>query len=82
MAEECCRRNFGASIMDTAKRLLEDPTIAPRKVAAKRMDICKNCEYFRDKSQVCDHCGCYLPLKTTFANVKCPIDKWDEYGED
>jgi hypothetical protein len=67
--------------MDTAKRLLEDPTIAPREVASKRMDICKNCEYFRDKSQICDHCGCYLPLKTTFANVKCPIDKWEEYNE-
>lgn len=76
---ECCRRSFAASIKDTAKRLLEDPTIAPRSVAQDRMAICKECEHYRNESQTCEMCGCFMPLKTASANMRCPIDKWEEW---
>jgi len=79
MAEECCRKSFGSSIKDTAKRLLQDSTIAPRAVAKERMTICESCDFFRPSSQICEQCGCFLPLKTTMANLRCPIDKWEEY---
>jgi hypothetical protein len=78
-APECCRKSFGSSIKDTAKRLLQDPTIAPRQVAKERMAICESCDFYRSSSQICEQCGCFMPLKTTMSNLKCPIDKWGEH---
>lgn len=78
-APECCRRSFAASIKDTARRLLEDPTIAPRVVSRQRLDICQACDRFQEKTQTCEICGCYMPLKTTMANMECPIQKWSEW---
>jgi hypothetical protein len=77
-APDCCRRSFAASIKDTAKRLLEDPSVAPRAVADERMQTCKSCDRYTAK-KTCEICQCYMPLKTTMANMKCPIDKWMEY---
>ena len=76
---DCCRRSFAASIKDTAKRLLEDPTIAPRAVAKERMAICESCDRYRSDSQTCEVCGCFMPLKTASANMRCPVDKWEEW---
>jgi hypothetical protein len=76
---ECCRRSFAASIRDTARRLLEDPTVAPRAVVKERMEVCKGCDRYREDSQTCELCGCYMPLKTTMANMACPIDLWKEW---
>jgi len=81
VSPECCRRSFAASIKDTAKRLLENPKLAPRKVTANRMEICRDCEHYKTDTTQCDICQCFMPVKTTFANVKCPIDKWEEYNE-
>jgi hypothetical protein len=78
-APECCRRSFAASIKDTARRLLEDPTIAPRNVAKHRMGLCEVCDRFSKESKTCEICQCYMPLKTTMANMKCPIDLWFEW---
>jgi hypothetical protein len=41
-----------------------------------RLEICKACEYFRPKTETCRKCGCFMKLKTTLANAKCPIGKW------
>jgi hypothetical protein len=79
-APDCCRRSFAASIKDTARRLLEDPTIAPREVSRQRLEICEKCDFYQSNSKICDQCGCFLPLKTTMANMKCPIDKWTEHN--
>jgi len=78
---ECCRRSFGASIKDTAARLLADPTIAPRQVAKDRLAICQSnvCGVFNERGSTCERCGCYMPLKTTMANMRCPIDHWTEW---
>jgi hypothetical protein len=76
---DCCRRSFAASIKDTARRLLEDPAVAPRAVVKERMTVCEECDRYREDSRTCELCGCYMPLKTTMANMKCPIDKWTEY---
>jgi len=78
-APECCRRSFAASIKDTARRLLEDPTIAPRDVSRQRLEICEGCDFYRADSKTCDQCGCFMPLKTAAANMRCPIDKWTEW---
>ena len=78
---ECCRRSFGASLLDTAARLIADPTIAPRQVAKGRLAICESnvCGTFNEKSSTCEICGCYMPLKTTMANMRCPRDYWVEW---
>lgn len=78
-APECCRRSFAASIKDTARRLLEDPTVAPRAVAAERLEICEQCDHYIAESGQCDICLCYMKLKTAMANMKCPVDKWAEH---
>lgn len=76
---ECCRRSFGDSLKDTARRLLQNPGIAPRAVAKERMAICEGCpRYDHDKMQ-CQICLCTMPLKTAMSNMKCPLDKWFEY---
>jgi hypothetical protein len=75
---DCCRRSFAASIKDTARRLLEDPSFAPRAVADDRMKICEACDRCTAK-KTCEICQCFMPLKTTMANMRCPIDKWNEY---
>lgn len=77
-APDCCRRSFGASIKDTAKRLLEDPTIAPRAVAQERLKICEGCPRYTAK-KTCEICQCFMPLKVTMANMACPIDNWKEW---
>ena len=77
-APDCCRRSFAASVRDTAKRLLEDPTVAPRAVASERLATCEGCDRYT-KKKTCEICQCYMPLKTTMANMKCPIDKWTEW---
>lgn len=41
-----------------------------------RMDICKACEHFRERSQRCMKCGCFMQLKSTLLMAKCPIGKW------
>ena len=76
---DCCRRSFAASIRDTAKRLLEDPTVAPRAVAAERLAICESCDRYMPESGQCSICMCYMKLKCAMANMRCPIDKWEEW---
>lgn len=76
---ECCRRSFAASIKDTARRLLEDPTIAPRDVSKQRMEICESCDRYLPDTGQCSICRCFMKLKTTMANMECPIQKWGEW---
>lgn len=78
---ECCRRSFSASLKDTAKRLLENPRLAPRKVAKERLEVCQSCDRYIPENMQCSICQCIMPLKTTMANMKCPIDKWTEYDK-
>ena len=80
-APDCCRRSFAASIKDTARRLLEDPTVAPRSVANARLKICEGCDRYSIK-KTCEICQCFMPLKTTMANMTCPIDLWKEWTKD
>lgn len=79
--DECCRRSFGASLRDTAKRLFDNPKLAPRSVAADRMETCKACDHYKNDTTQCDICLCFMPIKTSFSNVECPLDKWGAYNE-
>lgn len=52
---------------------------APRsqeELVAYRLEICRGCPFFRKLSQTCRKCGCFMTLKTTLKNAKCPVGKW------
>lgn len=79
MSEECCKRNFADSLRDSARRVLENPRIVPRAVRLDRLETCHACDRYIPESDQCSICYCILGIKTSFANMRCPIDKWDEY---
>jgi hypothetical protein len=42
----------------------------------ERLEICRGCEWYKAKSNQCKKCGCFMKLKTTLAEARCPIGKW------
>jgi hypothetical protein len=42
----------------------------------KRLDICKNCEFFFTPTNQCKKCGCFMNIKTKISHASCPINKW------
>ena len=44
-------------------------------VKEKRLSICLSCPFLN--RQTCTKCGCYALFRTSLANKKCPISKWD-----
>ncbi len=42
----------------------------------QRLEICKVCPAFKKNTQRCKHCGCFMQLKATLTEAKCPIGKW------
>jgi hypothetical protein len=76
--EACCKKSFFESLSDTARRALEDPTLAPVEVRKERMAVCGMCEFMAHNR--CELCGCFLPAKSMQANATCPHDppKWTE----
>jgi hypothetical protein len=40
-----------------------------------RLKICNSCE-FLSSIKFCKKCKCFMPVKTYFKKLKCPIDKW------
>ena len=49
---------------------------SPEEISQYRLEICKQCEFFRQHSQTCKKCGCFMKLKTTLQRAKCPVGKW------
>lgn len=45
-------------------------------LAAYRLEICKTCEFYREKSNRCMKCGCFMKMKTTLKKATCPVGKW------
>lgn len=51
-------------------------------IVSSRMNTCEACEYFDSSSKRCNHCGCFLEIKTTWASERCPIGKWEAVGSE
>lgn len=45
-------------------------------LAAARFEVCKGCDFFRQKSMTCKKCGCFMKAKSMLLNAKCPVGKW------
>jgi hypothetical protein len=47
-----------------------------RELIESRLKICNECEWFNKRLAKCRKCGCFMKLKTTLQEAKCPIEKW------
>lgn len=45
-------------------------------VLNNRVQVCKQCEHIT-KAFLCNMCKCFIPIKATFKDSKCPLNKWD-----
>lgn len=51
--------------------------LASKEEKKQRLDICKKCEFVKNKVLLrCGKCECLLNLKTKLKEVVCPIGKW------
>jgi hypothetical protein len=55
--------------------------IVPEEVSQQRFAHCKTCEKFIKLTQMCNVCGCFMPVKVKLQPVSCPIQKWSHYGD-
>ena len=49
---------------------------ADKELLESRLAICRTCPFLNVKQMRCKKCGCYMKLKGTLLNAKCPMDKW------
>lgn len=67
-------------IKDLASNAIENIILCEDAEVARRLSICKNCEYY--SNNVCSKCGCLLMNTKAFAGKlsqkeqACPINKW------
>jgi hypothetical protein len=47
-----------------------------RELIESRLKICNECEWFNKRLANCRKCGCFMKLKTTLQEAKCPIERW------
>jgi hypothetical protein len=57
---------------------LETALTRAKEVSDKRMEICRSCEHFRERTTQCKKCGCFMRFKTAMMKASCPIDKWSK----
>ena len=46
-----------------------------------RHEICKSCEMWIKKKDICAECGCFIPAKARVVLESCPLDKWSQDKE-
>lgn len=42
----------------------------------RRISICKECPSYDTVWSKCTECHCFMPLKTLFIGLDCPLGKW------
>ncbi len=48
----------------------------PEEISEYRLEICRSCEFYRQRTNQCKKCGCFMKLKTQLEHARCPIGKW------
>jgi Family of unknown function (DUF6171) len=74
-------KDMAKSFIDSAKDVVAgaisgENILVSDDVRESRLEICRSCEFFEKVKSRCSKCGCFMEIKTKFANVQCPIDKW------
>lgn len=68
-------KNAGQAMGRIASALLRGEKILVSEAeVARRREICKTCEFF--KNGRCLKCGCFNKYKNKLKTEKCPIGKW------
>ena len=49
---------------------------SPEDLEQYRLNICKSCEFYRERTNQCKKCGCFMKLKTKLEHARCPVGKW------
>jgi hypothetical protein len=50
--------------------------LLPKEEAARRYDICKQCDRLYKPTMTCKECGCFMKIKTKIKFASCPLRKW------
>jgi hypothetical protein len=66
-------KDFGKALVEHAEEGLRKSSPAE---VERRLMICKGCPFFDAVNVYCNECGCWLNIKTSWAEKHCPIDKW------
>jgi hypothetical protein len=66
----------GAALTNFVGAALKGKVLVSKKEIARRLSICKDCEFFQKSPMRCLKCGCFLNLKTRLKSEHCPIAKW------
>lgn len=43
----------------------------------RRLSICLTCEHLKKLSRQCGKCGCFVDMKTKYAEAECDADRWN-----
>lgn len=49
---------------------------ADRELVESRLAVCNTCPWFAKNLKRCRKCGCFMRLKTTLVQAKCPEGHW------
>jgi hypothetical protein len=69
-------KNAAKSVLGNVAQAVKGEVRVSTEEAARRLEICSRCEFFRASDQRCSKCGCFMALKTYLKAEKCPTDKW------
>jgi hypothetical protein len=47
-----------------------------RELIESRLDVCNTCPFFQKNLAKCRKCGCFMKLKATLLEAKCPVGHW------
>lgn len=61
----------------------------PPDIKRQRLEICheNKCNHYKKEDESCKECGCFLDIKTSWADQECPLFKidgnryWEKYGD-
>jgi len=62
------------------RSLIEKVRIADSDESIRRINICKQCEHFKDPR--CTKCGCFMFVKTKLQSARCPIGLWGVFDKE
>jgi len=66
--------NLLGSIKDFIGNIMTDGVKVSEDIAKRRLQICKKCPHLFKTN--CTRCGCFVKIKTEYADQECPIKKW------
>ena len=70
--------NFPTKIKHIIKGLFNYTIGKNKELSFNRLKYCNRCEYLEviDNQKICGLCGCFINLKTSVKEEKCPSNKW------